>query len=113
MTLLIYQRWSTEQVDFSNVLVQAKLYSKVYIKVPSFFELEGDIFLELNKSLNGFMETLLLWYNHVRRVFRKSGFVESEVDLFFSMKIVWYWYATWMTVYSSRRNKRRLIRRLK
>ena len=75
MTLAIQQGWATKQVDFSNAFVQAELVKKVYIKVPSMFESEGDSVLELNKSLCGLVEAPLLWYNHLKQGFKKSGFV--------------------------------------
>ena len=44
------------------------------------FESEGDSVLELNKSLYRLAEAPLLWYNHLKQGFKKSGFVQSEVD---------------------------------
>ena len=77
-------------MDFSNAFVQAKIDSKIYIEVPSMFESEGDRVIELNKSLYGILKAPLLWYNHMKKGFKKSGFVQSNVDpcLFYADGVV-------------------------
>ena len=88
MTLEIQQGRAFKQVDFSNAFVQAKIDSKLYIKVPSMFESEGDMVLDLNKSLYGLVEATLLWYNHLRGGFRKVGLLKVKWIHAFSMQIV-------------------------
>jgi hypothetical protein len=86
LTIAIYQKLYTKQVDFSNAFVQATLKQdeNIYVDVPKGFESQDEDgephVLKLNRSLYGLVQAPLYWGNHLKKTLEDHGLKQSKSD---------------------------------
>ena len=87
LTISIYQKLHSKQVDFSNAFVQAKLKPNehIYVDVPKGYEFtDGEqnetYVLKLERSLYGLVQAPLYWGNHLKDALEKHGLKQSASD---------------------------------
>ena len=87
LTISIYQKLHSKQVDFSNAFVQAKLKPNehIYVDVPKGYEFtdgkENETYvLKLERSLYGLVQAPLYWGNHLKDALEKHGLKQSASD---------------------------------
>ena len=87
LTLSIYKKLHSKQVDFSNAFVQAHLKQgeNIYVDVPKGFEYTDSedntpCVLKLNRSLYGLVQAPLYWGNHLKSALENHGLIQSACD---------------------------------
>lgn len=93
MTVALHKQWNTQQLDFDNSFVQAKVKETVYVGMPPGF-CDGNgakqSVLKIRKSLYGLVQAPRTWYQHLKEKLLEIVFKKSEYEqcLFYGKNVV-------------------------
>eukprot|EP00957_Ditylum_brightwellii_P118044 9002732-Ditylum_brightwellii.AAC.1 len=91
MTLAVTLGLKSQQVDYTNMFIQATLPpgEEVYMSLPRGWEQPGKV-LRLKKSVYGLAQALFVWFNKLKQGLEDTGFRSSSMDpcLFISDKVI-------------------------
>ena len=88
LTMILTNRWTTKQVDYTNAFAQADLKEEVYIEQPKGFARKDklDMVLKLIKSLYGLKQAPKTFFEKLKAGLLERGFIQSEMDKCLFMK---------------------------
>ena len=89
LSLILHNRWTTKQVDYTNAFAQADLEETVYIDQPRGFSGVTDKATKLLhklKSLYGLKQAPRMFYQKLRTGLEERGFTCSQIDPCLFMK---------------------------